>query len=100
MAYVPAKRRRRGPSDKNNELSKDVAEAVDRRYPLADPPRHIVDVLEGAADECLYCRAKVGPDNIDELVPPRHGGTMRPCNRVGCCGSCNSSKGDKTGVDF
>lgn len=34
------------------------------------------------------------------MIPPTKGGTVHMCNKVPCCGSCNSSKGNRVGLDF
>jgi hypothetical protein len=97
----PGPRKKRHAADQHNELAKLLAEAVGRRYPLPDEPPHLVDVLGTRPNECVYCgQSGLNATNIDELITPTKGGTMRPCNRIPCCGSCNSSKGDKVGVDF
>lgn len=66
----------------------------DTRFP------HIVDALGAAHDRCIYCEEKVKRYNIDELVPITKGGSMANINRVPCCGSCNSSKGDTSDQAF
>jgi len=50
--------------------------------------------------QCIYCNAEVKKRNVDELVPITKYGRMNKFNQVPCCGSCNSSKGNKVGQDF
>jgi 5-methylcytosine-specific restriction endonuclease McrA len=98
--YRPGKRKRRYIADITNELSKRLAEAIAVPESCNEPP-HLVDVLGTAHDQCIYCgRNELAKTNIDELIPPTQGGTMRSINRVPCCGNCNSSKSDKTLQDM
>jgi 5-methylcytosine-specific restriction endonuclease McrA len=93
------RRRKRGPADRTNELAKIVAEELGRKYPATEPPDLASQLGIGHA-ECMYCSRPCKPSNIDELVPPTKGGTMRRCNLVSACGLCNSSKGALTGEDL
>lgn len=45
---------------------------------------------------CQYCFTLInGVPTIDHVVPLTRGGKHIPGNLTACCGSCNSSKGDK-----
>ena len=61
---------------------------------------HLIDVLNLPHNMCVYCDANVKSRNVDELIPITAGGSMQDVNRVPCCGSCNSSKGNRVGIDL
>jgi hypothetical protein len=94
-----AARRRLSPADRTNELAKQVAEEMESQFTVTEPV-DLASQLGVAPNECLYCARPCKPRNIDELVPPTRGATMRRCNKVPCCGPCNSSKGAQTGEDL
>lgn len=100
--YSPVRyKRRQQRADFMNVMLKDLAYAMESRFKEADvEDMHIVDIVGGNEYECIYCRTKVKTRNIDELVPVTAGGRLNIWNRVPCCGSCNSSKGDATGAQF
>lgn len=94
-----ARRRKRTVADRTNELAKLVSEELQEKYPV-DEPVDLATQLGLGPTECTYCAGTCGPTNIDELIPTTVGGTMRRSNCVPCCGSCNSSKAARTGVDL
>ena len=49
---------------------------------------------------CVYCEKTVRKQNMDELFPCSKGGRWNRLNRVPACGNCNSSKSNKTGIEF
>jgi hypothetical protein len=99
--FKPHRRKKRHTADKTNELAKKLAEALDARHPLLQAPPSLVDLLGTEDDECVYCSVRgLLKTNIDELVPPTRGGTMRDCNRVPSCVSCNSSKSNRVGEEL
>jgi len=59
-----------------------------------------INILGLSPIQCAYCDTVVKKTNWDELVPITKNGRMNASNQVPCCGSCNSSKGNKTGQDF
>lgn len=102
--YSPVRyKRRQQRADFMNVMLKDLAHAMEsnlNRKETGAVDMHIVDIVGGDGHECIYCSTKVKTHNIDELVPVTAGGRLSIWNRVPCCGSCNSSKGDATGAQF
>ena len=94
-----AARRKLSPADRTNELAKQVSEELERKYPVSEP-LDLATQLGVGRTECIYCTRPCKTRNIDELVPPTQGATMRRCNKVPCCGLCNSSKGAQMGEDL
>ena len=84
-------------ADHRNVQLKDLAEDLERF--LCIPSEYISPFNK---DECMYCGVKVKPNKInsDEFRPITQKGRMNKINCVTCCGSCNSSKGDKTGYEL
>lgn len=50
-------------------------------------------------DPCSYCGAP-GPSHIDHIVPVSKGGPNTPDNLTAACVSCNSSKHDRSLLEF
>ena len=58
-------------------------------------------------EQCVYCCADVSNNQIDHIFPliqkggqPNRHITESPLNKVPCCQSCNSSKGNKEVLDW
>lgn len=56
-------------------------------------------ILEAHNNCCAYCGTD-GPMTKDHVIPISRGGTDNASNVVPACKSCNSSKGNKTAVEF
>ena len=48
------------------------------------------------AKKCFYCQETMTTVTIDHVIPRSKGGRHAIGNLLSCCGSCNSSKGAKT----
>ena len=57
-------------------------------------------LLEKWGRECVYCKKKDVPLQVEHLVPRSKGGSNRPSNLTVSCGSCNLKKGAKSLGDF
>ena len=52
-------------------------------------------------EQCVYCNQSTEDQKTtDEIIPCSEGGRMNHMNCVPCCGSCNSSKGNKCIKNF
>ncbi len=52
---------------------------------------------------CVYCGRTVEQGarlSLDHLRPYSHGGSNKPSNIVTCCGTCNSSRGNRSWGSF
>lgn len=49
---------------------------------------------------CAYCGTLSGPFHHDHLLPHARGGSNEPSNIVLACQACNTSKGDKTLIEW
>lgn len=61
------------------------------------------DRLEEFGYSCAYClkpESEVGKMTVDHMTPLSRGGSNDVDNLVPCCRSCNSSKNDKTLLEF
>lgn len=98
MVYTPKPHKKRNQQfDFFNVQLKEIVNAFPK-HKTAVP--HIVDVLKQGNDQCVYCACAVRAHNIDEMIPITKYGNMTDLNRVPCCGSCNSSKGNRTDNEF
>lgn len=52
-------------------------------------------LLEKWGRQCVYCKAKDLPLQVEHLVPRSRGGTNRVSNLALACGSCNQKKGNQ-----
>lgn len=57
-------------------------------------------ILETFSYRCAYCGKEGIPLTIDHWIPVTKGGTNDPWNLVPSCKSCNSSKGNRTPLEW
>jgi 5-methylcytosine-specific restriction endonuclease McrA len=84
-------------ADHRNAILKDLAKrletSVEPKVPLNY--KHPFE-----KKKCIYClSSKIGPAG-DEFRPISQRGRINKVNCVPCCGTCNSSKQDKCGLDL
>jgi 5-methylcytosine-specific restriction endonuclease McrA len=60
-----------------------------------DWPRIRAAALQAAQFRCVYCANAVATTG-DHVVPRGKGGRTELANAVGCCRTCNTSKGNRT----
>lgn len=60
----------------------------------------ILNYHNGRCAYCLRCEAEAGTLAMEHMLPLSRGGTNDPDNIVPGCKSCNSSKNDKTPLEF
>lgn len=59
-------------------------------------------ILERSGGNCYYCKASVGFAHltIEHILPISKGGTNEECNLAAACEQCNSSKRDRSLLDW
>jgi hypothetical protein len=53
-----------------------------------------------ATSNCFYCHTEMSKPTLDHVIPVSRGGQHSIGNLVASCGSCNSSKGGKTIMEW
>jgi 5-methylcytosine-specific restriction endonuclease McrA len=87
-------------SDLHNALLKRAAARIEQSHPISETVPSFLDEFNVPGNLCVYCDTVVKPTNVDEMVAITKGGRVNHANMVPCCGSCNSSKGNKYGFDM
>jgi 5-methylcytosine-specific restriction endonuclease McrA len=86
----------------NFNLDKAKIKSSLRRTRLQKNPTFLVtkrDLEKMQSQLCAYCKKRQA-DSIDHIIPVSRGGSHGIGNLVGCCRSCNSSKGTKTLMEW
>lgn len=74
------------------------------KYPTQGRRRFPTEVRKAAERRekgaCAYCGTTDGPFHLDHVLPITRGGLDEPGNLTLACRSCNTSKGDKTLLEW